>query len=63
MSAMRILDPVTGAPRRSSGVYTQAGVGFAIGGSTGAGVSDKDRSVMETELTEKGLLTVSPFDY
>ena len=48
-------DPVTGAPRRSSGVYTQAGVGVAIGGSTGPGVSDKDRSVMETELTEKGL--------
>jgi hypothetical protein len=48
-------DPVTGAPRRSSGVYTQAGVGVAIGGSTAPGVSDKDRSVMETELTEKGL--------
>jgi hypothetical protein len=48
-------DPVTGAPRRSSGVYTQAGVGVAVGGSSGPGVSDKDRGVMETELTEKGL--------
>jgi hypothetical protein len=48
-------DPVTGAPRRASGVYTQAGVGVAVGGSNGPGVSDKDRSVMETELTEKGL--------
>lgn len=48
-------DPVTGAPRRASGVYTQAGVGVAIGGSSGPGVSDKDRGVMETELTEKGL--------
>lgn len=48
-------DPVTGAPRRASGVYTQAGVGVAVGGSSGPGVSDKDRGVMETELTEKGL--------
>jgi hypothetical protein len=48
-------DPVTGAPRRGSGVYTQAGVGVAVGGSNGPGVSDKDRAVMESELTEKGL--------
>lgn len=48
-------DPVTGAPRRVSGVSTQVGVGVAVGGSSGPGVSDKDRGVMETELTEKGL--------
>ncbi len=48
-------DPVTGTPRRASGVSTQAGVGVAVGDSKGAGVSDKDRGVMETELTEKGL--------
>ena len=48
-------DPVTGAPRRGGGVYTQAGVGVAVGGSNGPGVSDSDRSVMETELAEKGL--------
>lgn len=48
-------DPVTGAPRRASGVSTEVGVGVAVGGSNGPGVSDKDRSVMETELAEKGL--------
>ena len=48
-------DPNTSAPRRTSGVYTQAGVGVAIGDSNGPGTSDKDRDVMETELTEKGL--------
>jgi len=48
-------DPITGAPRRSRGVYTQAGVGIAIGGSSGPGVSEKDHDVMETELTEKAL--------
>jgi len=30
-------------------------VGIAIGGSSGPGVSEKDRDVMETELTEKAL--------
>ena len=48
-------DPVTGTPRRAGGVYTQVGVGVAVGGSNGPGVSDSDRAVMETELTEKGL--------
>jgi len=48
-------DPNTSAPRRISGVYTQAGVGVAIGDSNGPGASDKDRGVMETELKEKGL--------
>jgi hypothetical protein len=44
-----------GYEHRTSGVYTQAGVGVAIGDSNGPGVSNKDRDVMETELTEKGL--------
>jgi len=48
-------DPVTGAPRRASGISTQVGVGVAVGDSNGPGVSDKDRNVMETELVEKGL--------
>jgi hypothetical protein len=49
-----VYDPVTGT-RQGGGVYTQSGVGVAIGSPNGPGVSDKDRSVMETELTEKGL--------
>jgi hypothetical protein len=53
-SSGSVYDPATGT-RQGSGVYTQSGVGVAIGGPTGPGVSDKDRSVMETELTEKGL--------
>lgn len=48
-------DPVTGTGR-SSGVYTGAGVGVGVGQrGDQPGVSDKDRSVMETELSEKGL--------
>lgn len=48
-------DPVTGTGR-SSGVYTGAGVGVGVGQrGNQPGASDKDRSVMETELTEKGL--------
>ncbi len=47
-------DPVTGT-RQAGGVYTQTGVGVAIGSPNGPGVSDKDRGVMETELSEKGL--------
>jgi hypothetical protein len=48
-------DPVTGI-NRGHGVYTQAGVGVGVG-SPGPqpGSTDKDRSVMETELSEKGL--------
>jgi hypothetical protein len=49
-----LYDPVTGT-RQGGGVYTQAGVGVGIGSPSGPGVSDKDRSVMETELAEKGL--------
>jgi hypothetical protein len=48
-------DPVTGTQRRG-GVYTSTGVGVGIG-SKGSepGASEKDRAVMETELSEKGL--------
>jgi hypothetical protein len=53
-SSGSVYDPVTGT-RQGGGVYTQTGVGLAVGSPHGPGVSDKDRSVMETELTEKGL--------
>jgi len=48
-------DPVTGTGR-NSGVYTGAGVGVGVGQrGNQTGASDKDRVVMETELSEKGL--------
>jgi hypothetical protein len=48
-------DPVTGT-REPGGTYKQVGVGVGIGGSgSQPGSSDKDRSAMETELSEKGL--------
>lgn len=50
-----VYDPNTGTSRRAGGLYTQTGVGVAIGSPNGPGVSDKDRSVMETELSEKAL--------
>ncbi len=50
-----VYDPNTGTSRRAGGLYTQTGVGVAIGSPDGPGVSDKDRSVMETELSEKAL--------
>lgn len=50
-----VYDPNTGTSRRAGGLYTQTGVGVAIGSPNGPGVSDKDRTVMETELSEKGL--------
>ena len=53
-SSGSVYDPATGT-RQGSGVYTQTGVGVAIGSPDGPGVSDKDRGVMETELSEKGL--------
>jgi hypothetical protein len=53
-SSGSVYDPATGT-RQGSGVYTQTGVGVAIGSPTGPGVSDKDRSVMETELSEKAI--------
>jgi hypothetical protein len=53
-SSGSVYDPATGT-RQAGGVYTQAGVGVAIGSPSGPGVSDQDRTVMETELNEKGL--------
>lgn len=48
-------DPSTGG-RRGGGIYTQAGVGVGVGGSgPQPGSTEKDRSAMETELSEKGL--------
>ena len=50
----RTYDPVTGQERRGGGVYTSAGVGVGVG-PRGNGSTEKDREVMELELTEKGL--------
>lgn len=48
-------DPVTGS-NRGHGVYTQAGVGVGVGGGgPQPGSTEKDRSAMQTELSEKGL--------
>jgi hypothetical protein len=48
-------DPTTGTVR-GGGVYTGAGVGVGVGQrGDQPGASEKDRSVMETELNEKGL--------
>jgi len=51
----RVYDPATGT-QRGGGVYTAAGVGVGIGSrGNEPGSSEKDRAVMETELSEKGL--------
>jgi hypothetical protein len=50
----RTYDPATGQQRRGGGVYTSAGVGVGVGPRESAS-TDKDREVMELELTEKGL--------
>ena len=50
----RTYDPTTGRERRGGGVYTSAGVGVGVGPRESA-QTDKDREVMELELTEKGL--------
>ena len=50
-----VYDPATGTVR-GGGVYTGAGVGVGVGQrGNQPGASETDRSVMETELTEKGL--------
>jgi hypothetical protein len=50
-----VYDPVTGT-RSRGGVYTSTGVGVGIGSKgSDPGSSEKDRAVMETELSEKGL--------
>ncbi len=48
----RTYDPITGQ-QRPGGVYTSTGVGVGVGGPSGP--SDRDRGVMEMELTEQGL--------
>jgi hypothetical protein len=51
----KVYDPATGT-QRGGGVYTTAGVGVGIGSrGNESGSSEKDRAVMETELSEKGL--------
>lgn len=50
----RTYDPVTGQERKGGGVYTSAGVGVGLGPRETT-QTDKDREVMELELTEKGL--------
>jgi hypothetical protein len=50
----RTYDPTTGRTR-GGGVYTSTGVGVGVPGEGPAGPSGPDRSVVETELTEKGL--------
>jgi len=47
-------DPVTGT-RTGGGVTRSAGVMVGIGGGPNPASTDKDRAVMETELSEKGL--------
>ncbi len=49
----RAYDPETGRERRG-GVYTSAGVGVGVGDRQVAN-TERDREVMELELTEKGL--------
>jgi len=58
-----VYDPARGTVR-GGGVYTGAGVGVGVGQrGDQPGASDKDRDVVETELSEKGLAegpTTSP---
>ena len=50
-----VYDPATGTQRRG-GVYTSTGLGVGIGSKGNEpGASEKDRAVMEAELSEKGL--------
>jgi hypothetical protein len=53
LSSGTVYDPVYGTPQ-GRGVYKTTEVGVGVGGN-GPGSSDKDRAVMETELSEKGL--------
>ena len=49
------IDPVTGRPVRVRGVTTSAGVGVGVGGGAPPAVADRDREVIDRELSEKGL--------
>ncbi len=50
-------DPATGQVRRGTGVWTSAGVGVGIGGAGNGqgGLTDRDRQVIERELSDKSL--------
>lgn len=50
------IDPVTGQPTKVHGVYTSAGAGVGVGKPYPApGSTERDRDIMETELSQKGL--------
>jgi len=51
-----VIDPITGRPEKVHGVTTRADVGVGIGDSDPRPLSsNRDREIMETELSEKGL--------
>ena len=51
----RVYDPATGQEQKVGGVYTSTGVGVGVGTRGGPARTERDREVMELELTEKGL--------
>ena len=51
-----VIDPVTRRPEKVHGVTTRTNVGVGVGDSNpGPSSSNRDREIMETELSEKGL--------
>ena len=48
-------DPVTGQPTHVHGVTTAATVGVGVGGGTPPTIAEREREVIERELSEKGL--------
>lgn len=48
-------DPATGQPTHVHGVTTSASVGVGLGGGTPPAVAERDREVIERELSEKSL--------
>ncbi len=55
MRSGRVSDPATGQERKESGVYTSTGAGVGIGTRGGPARTERDREMMELELTKKGL--------
>jgi len=51
----RIYDPATGQERKETRVYTSTGAGASVGTKGGPARTERDRKLMERELTEKGL--------
>jgi hypothetical protein len=50
------IDPVTGQPVKTHGVYTESGAGVGAGsGAPHSGATDRDRAITEAELTDKAL--------